>query len=71
MSLLSRKGFVTYIHDVPTVILTAAEVAGGVAWVELTRKGHPVAGALLLLAGLTIEHLLQGARLRRDVRPIN
>ena len=67
MSILSKQRPLTYIRDVPTVVFTAAEAAGGVAWADLTRKGHPVAGALLLLAALTIEHLLQGARLRRDM----
>ena len=40
------------------------EAVGAVAWLYLVRHDEPLWGALILLVGLSIEHVLQGSQLK-------
>lgn len=49
-----------------TLLFSFVEAAGGVAWLALVGAGHPWRGALALLVGLTLEHVVQGRELTRE-----
>jgi hypothetical protein len=66
MSLIKRTGPLAFMGNRDTIFFTVMEVAGAVGWLYLTWNGQPVAGALCLLAGLSIEHVLQGSQLKPD-----
>jgi len=55
-----------YLTDRTTLFFTFMEVAGAVGWLWLVRADQPVAGAICLLVGLSIEHVIQGSQLRPD-----
>jgi hypothetical protein len=55
-----------YLVDRTTLFFTFMEVAGAVGWLWLVRADQPVAGAICLLVGLSIEHVIQGSQLRPD-----
>lgn len=55
-----------YLADRTTLFFTFMEVAGAVGWLCFVRAGQPVAGAIFLLVGLSIEHVIQGSQLRPD-----
>jgi hypothetical protein len=42
------------------------EVVGAVGWLAFVRADRPVLGAVCLLVGLSIEHVLQGSDLRPE-----
>lgn len=56
----------TYLADRTTLFFTFMEVAGAVGWLWFVRADQPVAGAICLLLGLSIEHVIQGSQLRPD-----
>lgn len=66
MSLIKRTPPLAFVGNRQTIFFTVMEVAGAMAWLYLTWNGQPVAGAICLLAGLSVEHVLQGAQLKPE-----
>jgi hypothetical protein len=66
MAALKQRSWLVYLTNPATIFFTFMEVAGAVAWLYMVRTDRPVLGALFLLAGLSIEHVLQGSDLRPD-----
>jgi len=66
MALLKKDDFWKYVGNVRTIFFTVMEVAGGMGWLYLVREGEPVWGAIVLILGLSIEHVLQGRQLRPE-----
>lgn len=66
MALMKKDGFWKYVGSTRTIFFTVMEVAGGMGWLYLVREGEPLWGALVLITGLSIEHVLQGRQLRPD-----
>jgi hypothetical protein len=69
MAGVKRGNPLAYAITPRTLLFSAMEAAGGAAWLWLADTGRPVAGALLLLAGLTVEHLVQGGLLKPAAAP--
>ena len=55
-----------YVTSSSTLLFTFMEVAGAVGWLAFVRADRPLLGALCLLVGLSIEHVLQGSDLRPE-----
>jgi hypothetical protein len=66
MGALKRTNPLAYVTSPSTLLFTFMEVAGAVGWLALVRADRPLLGALVLLVGLSIEHVLQGSDLRPD-----
>ena len=66
MGVLKRTNPLAYVTSPSTLLFTFMEVAGAVGWLALVRADRPLLGALVLLVGLSIEHVLQGSALRPD-----
>ena len=66
MALLKKDRFWKYLGHPRTLFFTVMEVAGGVGWLYLVRQDEPLWGAIVLLLGLSIEHVLQGSQLKPD-----
>jgi len=66
MGALKRTNPLAYMTSPSTLLFTFMEVAGAVAWLALVRADRPLLGALCLLVGLSIEHVLQGSDLRPE-----
>lgn len=64
MGALRRTSPLAYLTKGNTIFFTFMEVIGAVAWLYFVRIDMPVVGALCLLIGLSIEHVLQGSDLR-------
>ena len=64
MSLVKKTKPLSYITDPQTIFYTVMEAVGAVAWLYLVRHDEPLWGALILLVGLSIEHVLQGSQLK-------
>ncbi len=64
MSLVKKTKPLSYITDPKTIFYTVMEAVGAVAWLYLVRHDEPLWGALILLVGLSIEHVLQGSQLK-------
>ncbi len=64
MSLVKKTKPLFYITDPQTIFYTVMEAVGAVAWLYLVRHDEPLWGALILLVGLSIEHVLQGSQLK-------
>lgn len=69
MGALKRTNPLTYVTSPSTLLFTFMEVAGAVGWLALVRADRPLLGALCLLVGLSIEHVIQGSDLRPDAGP--
>lgn len=69
MSLVKKTKAFAYFTNTRTAFFTLMEVAGAVGWLYLVRHGEPTWGALVLLVGLSIEHVLQGSQLKPDEGP--
>lgn len=67
MSLIKRTPPFAWVTNRSTIFFTVMEVLGGMGWLYLTWNGQPVAGAAVLLVGLSIEHVLQGSQLKPEV----
>jgi hypothetical protein len=46
------------------------EAAGATGWLALRAADQPILGALCLLVGLTVEHIVQGSLLKPAVAAI-
>lgn len=66
MGALKRTNPLAYVTSPSTLLFTFMEVAGAVGWLAFVRADRPLLGALCLLVGLSIEHVLQGSDLRPD-----
>ena len=66
MALLKKDRFWKYVGNPRTIFFTVMEVAGGMGWLYLVREGEPIWGAIVLIAGLSIEHVLQGRQLKPE-----
>ena len=66
MGALKRTNPLAYMTRPSTLLFTFMEVAGAVAWLALVRADRPLLGAVCLLVGLSIEHVLQGSDLRPE-----
>lgn len=55
-----------YVTSPSTLLFTLMEVVGAVGWLAFVRADRPVLGAVCLLVGLSIEHVLQGSDLRPE-----
>jgi hypothetical protein len=64
MGAVKRQSPLRYAVAPRTVTFSAMEAIGGTGWLWLYGLGYPVLGAGVLLAGLTVEHLVQGGLLR-------
>ena len=53
-----------FLTHAPTLFFTAMEVFAAVAWLILVDRGQGVAGGAVLLLGLSIEHIVEGATLK-------
>ena len=69
MGVLKRTNPLAYVTSPSTLLFTFMEVAGAVGWLALVRADRPLLGALFLLVGLSIEHVIQGSDLRPDAGP--
>ncbi|MDQ6633513.1 MAG: hypothetical protein M3Z10_02015 [Gemmatimonadota bacterium] len=47
-----------------TLFFSLMETVAGAGWLALAARGHPTLGALVLLVGLTVEHIIQGGLLK-------
>lgn len=64
LGLLAQKPMRSFIFSWNATFITVLEVAGGVAWLYMVRHGQPQLGGLFMLAGLTVEHVVQGNAIR-------
>ena len=46
--------------NIPTIIFSLLEALMGYGWLQLDNTGHGGWAAIVLFAGLTIEHIIQG-----------
>jgi hypothetical protein len=65
VAIISRTGFMPAITNFGTVALSIIEATGGTVWLRLIEKRRPDLGALVLLASLLVEHILQVLGQRR------
>lgn len=69
MGAVKRKNPLVYAVNVRTIFFSIMEAAGATAWIALRNDHHPLRGALALLVGLTVEHIIQGGTLKPDPAP--
>ena len=63
---LKQSSPLKYFFNGRTFFFTLMEVLGAIGWLYFTMQGDVGLGALSLLVGLSIEHVLQGSQLRPD-----
>ena len=66
MGALKQTSPWAYVTSPSTLLFTLMEVVGAVGWLAFVRADRPVLGAVCLLVGLSIEHVLQGSDLRPE-----
>jgi len=64
LSLVKQVKLRFFLTNPPTLFFTAMEVFAAIVWLILVEQGHSVAGGAVLLLGLTIEHIIEGATLK-------
>jgi hypothetical protein len=69
MGTVKRKNPLVYAANIRTIFFSIMEAAGATAWIALRNAHHPLRGALALLIGLTLEHIIQGGTLKPDPLP--
>ena len=67
LALIARRPISEYIPSANALLITLLEGIGGISWLWLVRHGQPQVGGLILLIGLSIEHVVQGQRIKRDL----
>ena len=67
LALIARRPISVYIPSGNALLITVLEGIGGIAWLWLLRHGQPQVGGAILLIGLSIEHVVQGQRIKRDL----
>lgn len=66
MGAVRRHNPLRYAINARTLGFSLMEALGGAGWLLLADAGRPVLGALVLLGGLTVEHLVQGGLLKPE-----
>jgi hypothetical protein len=66
MAVVKKTPLGTYFTNPNTMFFSVMEVAGGVLWLHFVRDGDQMLGAVCLLVGLGVEHVIQGASLKRQ-----
>jgi hypothetical protein len=67
LALIARRPIRKYIPSANALLITVLEGVGGIAWLWLVRHGQPQLGGAILLLGLSIEHVVQGQRIKSDL----
>lgn len=67
LALIARRPISVYIPSANALLITVLEGVGGISWVWLVRHGQPQLGGAILLLGLSIEHVVQGQRIKSDL----
>jgi hypothetical protein len=67
LGLIAHRPIAGYIPTWNALKITLLEAVGGILWIWLVRHGQPQLGGLFLLIGLSIEHVVQGAKIRVDL----
>lgn len=71
MAGLRQRSPLIFMKSPNTIFFTFMEVIGAVGWLYFARTDMPLLGALCLLVGLSIEHVLQGSELRPEGSDLN
>ncbi len=58
-----RIGFFVYVTDPTTIVFSALEAVTAYYWLSLARDEKTLLAAVVLFAGITIEHIIQGSAL--------
>ena len=66
MGALRQKNPLIYFFKSNTIFFTFMEVIGAVGWLYFVRTGSPILGAVCLLVGLSVEHIIQGSDLKPE-----
>jgi hypothetical protein len=69
MGSVKRQNPLVYAVNGHTIVFSIMEAVGATAWIWLWRDHHPLRGAVALLIGLTVEHIVQGASLKPQPAP--
>jgi hypothetical protein len=67
LGLIAQRPITDYIPTWNAWKITLFEAIGGILWIWLVRHGQPQLGGLCLLIGLSIEHVVQGAKIKVDL----
>lgn len=67
LGLIAHRPIGDYIPTWNALKITLLEAIGGITWIWMVRHGQPQLGGLFLLIGLSIEHVVQGAKIRVDL----
>ncbi|NJM40538.1 MAG: hypothetical protein HC853_07105 [Anaerolineae bacterium] len=66
MAVVKKTPLGAYFTNLNTIFFSVMEVMGGALWLYLVRGGNEMLGAACLLIGLSVEHVIQGASLKRS-----
>ncbi|MBC8172247.1 MAG: hypothetical protein H7X77_11260 [Anaerolineae bacterium] len=66
MGILRRKPTSLYLTNSSTLFFTLMEALGGFGWLLLVANGQEALGAVALLIGLSVEHIIQGSTLKPE-----
>ena len=66
MAIVKKAPFGTFFANRNTLFFSLMEIIGGTLWLVFVRNGNDLVGSLILLVGLSVEHILQGASLKQD-----
>ena len=64
MSLVKSTSIWAYMGDARTLVFTLAETLGAVGWLYYVLDAQQFVGGLILLIGLSVEHVIQGGTLK-------
>lgn len=67
LGLIAQRPISEYIPTWNALKITLLEAGGGIAWLWLARHQQPQVGGLIMLLGLTIEHVVQGNKIKVDL----
>jgi hypothetical protein len=67
MGAVKRQSPLVYVVNTRTIFFSIMEAAGATGWLALRGADQAILGALCLLVGLTVEHIVQGSLLKPDV----
>jgi len=70
LGLMAHRPIRDYIPTWNALKITLLETIGGVAWLWLAHREQPQLGGLFLLVGLSIEHVVQAAKIRVDLEDV-
>jgi len=67
LGLIAHRPIKEYIPTWNALKITLLEAVGGILWIYMVRHEQPQLGGLFLLVGLTIEHVVQGNKIKVDL----